>query len=303
MSLPIRIQLPPDFLDEETICGFRVTEKRKKIWAIELDLVQRFIDVCKKYDIHYSMFWGSILGAVRHKGFIPWDDDFDFILDRRNFNKLLRIPQGEFGYPYFLQTFISDSSRFCPYARLRNSETTGIIDCDRTVSYNNGIYIDLYVFDGVASNRFWLKAHSILKSIALVPLQAYCTVLDGDRHKLRSAIVRPFARCVPLCFWYWIYCRIVAMFTPFTNRIGAAYSFKPEDHFNYWTTKQDMLECTRLDFEFMSLPVVGNYAEFLTRRYGDYMKFPPKDEMGKWHEGQIIFDPDVPYKETLSRQQ
>ena len=300
MSLPIRIQLPPDFLKEEMICGFRVTEKRKKIWAVELDLVQRFVDVCKKYDIHYSMYWGSILGAVRHKGFIPWDDDFDFILDRTNFDKLLNIPNEEFEYPYFLQTALSDPARFCPYARLRNSATTGMVACDKTTSYNNGIYIDLYVFDGVAPNRFWLKLHSILKNIALLPLLARCEFLEGDKHRLRSLLLRPLAKCLPLKFWWWIYCKVLAIFTPFTEKIGAAYSFKPQDHFDYWTTKKDFAECTTLRFDSFSLPVVRDYVRFLTRRYGDYMRFPPVEERGLWHDGVIEFDPDMSYIEYLS---
>lgn len=293
MSLPIRIQLPQNFLKEETICGFRVTEKRKKIWAVELDLVQRFVDVCRKYDIHYSMYWGSILGAVRHKGFIPWDDDFDFIVDRENFNKLLKIPQAEFKYPYFLQTALSDRSRFCPYARFRNSETTAIISGCETRDYNNGIYIDVYVFDGVVSSMIWARLHNYIKHITIAPLLA----LTGEKYRF----IRPFAKLLPYKVWWWIYSRSVALYTPFTDRIGAAYSFKMVDHLQYWTTKDDFTNTINLDFEFMCLPAINNYLRFLRSRYGDYMEFPPLDERGKWHDGQIEFEPDVPYAEFLKR--
>ena len=67
--------------EELNRCGYNVTEKLKKIWEIELGLARAFMEVCEKYDIQFFAWAGTMLGAVRHNGFIPWDDDFDFFVN------------------------------------------------------------------------------------------------------------------------------------------------------------------------------------------------------------------------------
>ena len=76
-QLPITTVLPDSFLDEECRCGYNVSSKSKAIWAVEIDLLIHFDEVCKKYNINYCVYAGSLLGAIRHKGFVPWDDDMD----------------------------------------------------------------------------------------------------------------------------------------------------------------------------------------------------------------------------------
>ena len=88
MKLPIKIKLPEHFLEKEVRCGYSVTEKAKKIWAVELDLLAEFDRVCRKHDINYQIFAGTLLGAVRHEGFSPWDDDVDVCLLRGDYEKL-----------------------------------------------------------------------------------------------------------------------------------------------------------------------------------------------------------------------
>ena len=82
------IKMPDGFLEEEVRCGYTISEKNKKIMAIEIDLAERLIAVCNKYDIQLMAYAGTLLGAVRHKGFIPWDDDMDFAMTYADFLKL-----------------------------------------------------------------------------------------------------------------------------------------------------------------------------------------------------------------------
>lgn len=74
--------LPESFFEPETICDFYVDETRKKIWAVLLDLLIKFDKVCKKHGLKYYLAYGSLIGAVRHQGFIPWDDDIDICMNR-----------------------------------------------------------------------------------------------------------------------------------------------------------------------------------------------------------------------------
>ena len=87
-DLPTKIKFDESFFEEEERCNFRVTRKRKELWAILLDLWQEFDRVCRKYNLTYYLDGGTLLGAVRHKGFIPWEDDVDVMMTRRDFNTI-----------------------------------------------------------------------------------------------------------------------------------------------------------------------------------------------------------------------
>ena len=122
----LSIQLPEDFLNEEVRSGFTVTRKMKEVWAVELDLLAQFDRVCRKHAIHYVASGGTLLGAIRHHGFIPWDDDIDLMVSRSDYDKLCAVAAQEFGQPYFFQTEYADPGFMRGFARLRNSATAGI---------------------------------------------------------------------------------------------------------------------------------------------------------------------------------
>ena len=295
--LPIKIKLPNGFLDEEVRCGYTVSAQMKKIWAVQLDLMQRFHEVCSEHDIKYSIFWGTLLGAVRHKGMIPWDDDLDVIVDRENFNKLRKLSQDEFGYPYFLQTGLNDRERFGAYARFRNSLTTGAISGEESLNYNNGMYIDVYVFDGVAPNRFLYCVQTLLKHVALTLLFSKYAYKRKKRGVYR--LLSLFTWFVPFRVLYWLYERTLTMYECFSDKIGAVSSFKDKDHFCYWIRRSDFQRVKTVPYEFLSFNAIDNGKDFLIRRYGKYEAFPPVNERGKWHEGVVHFDPEIPYRDYL----
>ena len=99
-------------MHEEVIDGHLVTTETKKLWAVEMDIAQKLLDVCKKHNLPIWAEAGTLLGAVRHKGFIPWDDDMDFCMMRKDYEKLMEIAPHEFLYPYFFQSFYHQSQAF-----------------------------------------------------------------------------------------------------------------------------------------------------------------------------------------------
>src|SRR3712207_3357568 len=96
--------MPDSFLEEEIRCGYRVSAQMKRVWAVELDLLAKFVDVCERHELRYFLDSGTLIGAIRHQGFIPWDDDIDVSMPRKDYDKLWEIAQTEFSYPYFFQT-------------------------------------------------------------------------------------------------------------------------------------------------------------------------------------------------------
>jgi len=149
----ISIKYPDDYLKEST-ATLKIHPDTKRLWLVLLDLFARFDFVCKKYNIRYSLVAGSLIGAFRHKGFIPWDDDMDVMMVRSEYEKLVSVASAEFVSPYFFQTNDSDPDSARGHAQLRNSTTTGILKLEMTDGkcdwrFNQGIFIDIFPLDNI----------------------------------------------------------------------------------------------------------------------------------------------------------
>ncbi len=296
------IDLPKDFLREEERCGYLVTEELKKIWAVELDLAKEFLRVCEKYDIKTSAFAGSILGAVRHKGFIPWDDDMDFCLTRVEFNKLLNIPKNEFHYPYYLQTPLGDQRFFCPYARLRNSETTGIITWNNSPEYNNGIFIDIFVLDGFPDRKSLYWKQFVKWSLVRPILENYrgCGKVYKKTDVMVNYVAKALSKLKTYEEWILLYNKIISSNNSKTERLALITHGRWFTK-RYWLYRDELDDIIFVPFENIELPIPKSYDDILKRMYGDYMKYPPVGKRGQWHCGKILFEPDTPYKQYFKK--
>ena len=144
-------------LDEEYSPEYVVSEKMQKIWQVQYGLMRAFTDFCREHDLRYYVFFGTLLGAVRHRGFIPWDDDTDVVMPRADFDRLLALGE-EFPAPYFLQTMENDPDTFFGgFARLRNDVTTGIGREDFGHDCHLGIWMDIMPLDFCSSDKKQVK--------------------------------------------------------------------------------------------------------------------------------------------------
>lgn len=303
----VTIKFNDDFFKEEIKCDFIVTEKQKRIWAIELDLMAQLLRVCKKHNIRIMVFAGTLLGAIRHSGFIPWDDDFDVCILRDDFEKLLKIAPNEFKDPYFLQSALSDRRYFMGYARLRNSLTTAHILKYHSPEYNHGIYIDIYVVDGYVNDKkllsMQLRKRDIFEKIA----NTY-SKQDYTGNTL-SRFVKKIASCilhVTMCKWI-KYETVVKWYVDTLSKYN-----KDSEYVTTVTHERKIVESSIFEkaafdniiympFENIEVPVPADYDKILRIKYGDYMKFPPKEKRGVWHTGVVDFDPDIEYKDYFKK--
>ncbi|MBR4389305.1 MAG: LicD family protein [Prevotella sp.] len=307
--VPLKINLPEGFLNEETRCGFTVTRQLKEVWAVELDLLVEFDRVCKKHGIRYVASGGTILGAVRHHGFIPWDDDLDLMMPRADYEQLCAVAQDEFKDTYFFQTEYTDPGFMRGFARLRNSQTAGIqcFEFNKRYRFNQGIFIDIFPMDEVVDDDQLLsqqnhKAKKLFAKACILsemtdrfppdrkPTWKYAYKLFG--HYLFGSFIRQ----------YHLQDRYLKKF----ERTCAQYNGTGQKRwsllsFQFSNRGHDLSVYSEdgiisLDFEFVQMPVPKDFDAHLKNKYGDYMT--PK-QIANYH-GDVIFDTDRSYTVILA---
>lgn len=285
--------LPESFFREEERCGFLVTEKRKKVWAIELDIYLKLADVCKKHNLTFWGDGGTLLGAIRHNGFIPWDDDMDIIMPREDYNKLMAIGPKDFCEPYFFQTPHTDPNYGYSFAKLRNSNTTCIPKVFAKAGYNHGIHIDIFPLDELNLDTFEQNKAQITEHI-----------LKCSSFMKRNSVGLLNQRQLDNYHRYWTdnplqEYEIIQRIASNPDYKGSEYVANcvvPSIKSSAQIWKSSWYNDTIMhQFETIELPIPKEYDKRLTAVYGDYMKFPPIDNRGNWHS-DVLWDPDTPYK-------
>lgn len=157
------------FLEPEVRDGVPVSVELKAIWKVLMDILEVFIRVCEKHELNYAMDGGSLLGAIRHHGFIPWDDDIDVQMPRKDYDRLLKLLPSELPEGLYLQTFETEPESWLAHARLMNVNTAAIEPRYITgrCRVAMGLHIDIAPIDGMPSSersrkrmvrvsKFWL---------------------------------------------------------------------------------------------------------------------------------------------------
>ena len=135
-----------------------VTQTLKQI---QTNMLKEFIEICENNKLQYFVIYGTLLGTIRHKGFIPWDDDIDVIMARNYYETFMKIGQKSLSEHLFLQNHITDKNYLCNFAKIRNNETTFIEIATQNIDINHGVYIDIFPLDGLAKNKLVRTIHRL----------------------------------------------------------------------------------------------------------------------------------------------
>ena len=285
--------IPEDFLREEVRNDFKVTRERKELWAISLDLLFEFDRVCKKYGFQYFLCGGSVLGAVRHKGFIPWDDDLDAFLFRDDYEKFIQLAH-EFDYPYFLQTPETDPGYYYTMAKIRNSNTTMMSEKFKYNKFNQGVWFSVFPLDHwkiEGQDERWARIKELILDNSTYMRMDNPNLDEKDKERVAQYSGRD-----PLE----VNKEIHSIASEFNNQDTgylalATTTIYPTKCLVYPSSV--FSSAIMSDFEEYRFPIPIGYDTYLRTCFGDYMKFPPIEQRGKWHN--TIIDLDKSYLNYL----
>ena len=278
------------FLAEETREEYPVSNKQKKVWAVCLDLLVQFQRVCDKHGLRWYLMCGSLLGAIRHKGFIPWDDDIDVAMPREDYEKLQTL-KGEFRHPYFLQTPATDPGYFYSFIKIRNTDTACIVKAFENQGFNQGIMLDIFCVDK------WLpeEGREVYAQIGklIVDNSTYMRRTMSDPTEADLQRISQYSGRDPMEN----YNDIVSLSQTFRSTDAEYVCLATQQFYAYEKNvyhAEDFADTVLVPFEKdFAFPVPCGYERILRTLYGDWTQYPPVEKRGTWHNG--IMDPDRSY--------
>lgn len=263
----------------------------RDLQMIELNIAKAFTSICEKYHLHYYMLGGTLLGAIRHHGFIPWDDDMDLGMPRPDYEFFIKVAQKELPSPYKIDYYKTGGHYY--YIRVINPE----VKLWRTKGQKKtkiDAWIDIFPLDGAPDTKEkllrWNKKVHIRKRLYSYSQFDYfidASPMPGDVWTIKHKLIMGFFKTT----------KIYKLMSPSIawkrlDRALKTYDYDQSDYLiNYmgfwdikeWFAKSHYGEGTYYDFEDMKLRGPQDYDFILTQMYGDYMT-PPADDMKDHHK-------------------
>ncbi len=300
----LKTEFPANFFQEEIRCDYKITKETKELWAVEIDLLSELMRVCKKHNIKFYASGGTLLGAIRHQGFIPWDDDIDLRMFREDYNKLCEVADKEFKYPYFFQTNYNDRGTLRGHAQLRNSQTTAMLAAEgKNYNFNQGIFIDIFPMDLIIEDQKKLlrqkKKAEFYKKLAIhcSPDSSFYTDLINKKNykSLILKVLKPIFKGIDFENYFYHKFELSCQLYNGSNSEKASFlSFSVPEYFKekYFEDVSDYRELEYVPFEFIEIPVPVKYEKILKKQYGDYKHFVK----GANFHGDMFVDTDKSYE-------
>jgi lipopolysaccharide cholinephosphotransferase len=246
--------------------GSPMREHQKRM----LEMMETVDEICRQHGIKYILSSGTLLGAVRHGGFIPWDDDLDIEMERSEYRRFVKFMRKELPSNFEIQSHATDRFYVAPYIKIRDKNSHITEDHQRDINYSmRGIYIDVFPIERLS--RFFSRVSSRLHGSLLY---------DPSHKPLKSSAYLSFVYFILTNLVYPTF-RVLSFIgrAKYRNTAGSCF-LKPRDI-------RDFYPIRRIAFENIELNAPADAIHYLEQLYGDYMKLPDNIDM---HTVNVTFD-------------
>ncbi len=265
----------------------------KDLQEVELTMLKDIADFCDKNNIRYFINSGTLLGAVRHGGFIPWDDDIDIGMDLPNYKKFLKLSKKNFPKEYFVQNFRTDTKHCYPWTKIRMNNTTWMDPRLTNVEMHSGISIDVFLFNGIPQNKFRMKLQDSVARIQRVLLKKYY-YLDSD---IKSRHSNTIYYIIPEFIRRFLLRILENIINVDCNKTEYCYN----SYFSGMTGPKTIFESSmfakleKIKFEDEYFYAPKDCIKYLEIGFGDWETLPPEEE--RIGHGDLIIDLEKDYTE------
>lgn len=259
-------------------------EDLRKLQLIELEMLLEVDRICRKNEIQYFIYEGTALGAVRHKGFIPWDDDVDIAMSRKEFERFCEVCRTQLDTErFFLQTDRTDPGYRWGYAKLRRKGTEYLRAGQEAIKCDSGVSIDIFILDNVPDSALGRLVYHVIRRGCIKTLWSVIGV-TADPNPLKRLLYRGLRHVnkrIPLGIMEWL----ARMSNKKETERMYCISFYRVDGF---AAKRNLFqegvrsewfqEKTEIEFEGFPFYICRDYEQYLSEKYGDYWKYPPQSQ-------------------------
>ena len=265
----------------------------RSLQLVQLDILSEFDSLCKKLGLRYSLAYGTLLGAVRHGGFIPWDDDVDVCMLRQDYDRLIKQAEDYLPRNYHLQSAYADSNYPLDFAKLLLTDYNLSVVETKNLDITHGVFIDIFPIDACHNNRLvdWFDRLRVgaarILCFAAIDEQFKSTFPRKQIRELASLYINRKGTQA-------IVAHIDAIRrkrnTP--SNVYSYYYYTGDSPLKYeWGHRLPlalMNDLIEIEFEDRRFLCVRDYDAFLTSCYGDYMVLPPEEKRKPDHELRVV---------------
>jgi len=256
-------------------------EEFRKVQLCELELLKEVDRICRKHNIRYAIIAGTLLGAVRHGGFIPWDDDADVALLREDYEKFRKACREELkGRPYYFQDDRNTPGYRWGYGKLRLKDSVFRREHQEDMPYAQGICIDVFPMDGVP-DFYPLRVLNNFECFCIRKMLWSKTGAKLEKDPLKRAALKALSR-IPEKKAKGIYHDLIRRSGKKTKYVRILMFPAPNRTYGYkriWYAKT-----ADIKFEGITFSGIAGWHDYLSFKFGDYMKYPPEaDRVKKQH--------------------
>lgn len=244
------------------------------IRSLEVDILREVDRICKKYGLTYFLVGGTLLGAIRHKGFIPWDDDLDVGMLRESYDKFRRVAPFELNDRFYYQTHSSNDGSHYVFDKIRVNDTLFSTAWSARFQMVDGVFVDILCYDKTSNHKPWQKLH--IELISIVKRSINLKWINYPRkhiHYALSIVSLPFIRCAPFSWLFWAFEKTVRLFQHSRKSHYLLDSLGMNIRKVKAFPRSWFENLTMGEFEGVEVPIPAKYDDYLRRWYGDdYMQ-------------------------------